>query len=47
MRYKYAGTTTEDFGCIAVLSRSNAVDDERAMLRQPMTLQDYMTGLGS
>jgi acetyl-CoA acetyltransferase len=36
------GTTSEDLGRIAVLSRSNAVDNERAMMRQPMTLQDYM-----
>jgi acetyl-CoA acetyltransferase len=36
------GTTSEDFGRIAVLSRSNAVDNERAMMRQPMTMQDYM-----
>jgi len=37
------GTTSEDFGRIAVLSRQNAVDNERAMMRKPMTLDDYMT----
>jgi acetyl-CoA acetyltransferase len=36
------GTTCEDLGRIAVLSRSNAVDNERAMMRKPMTLDDYM-----
>jgi len=36
------GTTNEDFGRIAVLSRTNALDNERAMMRKPMTLDDYL-----
>jgi acetyl-CoA acetyltransferase len=36
------GTRNEDFGRIAVLSRTNALDNERAMMRKPMTLDDYM-----
>jgi acetyl-CoA acetyltransferase len=36
------GTQHEDFGRIAVLSRTNALDNERAMMRKPMTLDDYM-----
>jgi acetyl-CoA acetyltransferase len=36
------GTTSEDFGRIAVLSRTNALDNERAMMRTPMTLDDYL-----
>ena len=36
------GTTSEDLGRIAVLSRSNAVDNERAVMRTPMTLDDYL-----
>jgi len=36
------GTTSEDFGRIAVLSRTNALDNERAMMRKPMTLDDYL-----
>jgi acetyl-CoA acetyltransferase len=35
------GTTSEDFGRIAVLSRTNALDNERAMMRKPMTLADH------
>jgi acetyl-CoA acetyltransferase len=35
------GTTSEDFGRIAVLSRANALDNPRAMMRTPMTLDDY------
>ena len=35
------GTTSEDFGRIAVLSRTNALDNERAMMRTPMTLEDH------
>jgi acetyl-CoA acetyltransferase len=36
------GTTNEDLGRIAVLSRANAVDNERAMMRTPMTMDDYL-----
>lgn len=35
------GTTSEDFGRIAVLSRNHALDNERAMMRTPMTLDDH------
>jgi acetyl-CoA acetyltransferase len=35
------GTTEEDFGRIAVLCRTNAVDNERAIMRSPLTLDDY------
>jgi acetyl-CoA acetyltransferase len=36
------GTTSEDLGRIAVLSRTNALDNDRAMMRKPITLDDYM-----
>ena len=36
------GTTSEDFGRIAVLSRTHALDNERAMMRTPMTMDDYL-----
>ncbi len=36
------GTTSEDFGRIAILSRTNALDNERAMMRTPMTMDDYL-----
>jgi acetyl-CoA acetyltransferase len=36
------GTKHEDLGRIAVLSRTNAIDNERAMMRKPMTLDDYL-----
>ena len=36
------GTESEDFGRIAVLSRTHALDNERAMMRKPMTLDDYL-----
>jgi acetyl-CoA acetyltransferase len=36
------GTTSEDLGRIAVLSRDNALDNDRAMMRTPMTLDDYL-----
>jgi acetyl-CoA acetyltransferase len=35
------GTTSEDLGRIAVLSRTNALDNERAMMRKPMSLEDH------
>jgi acetyl-CoA acetyltransferase len=36
------GTTNEDLGRIAILCRSNAIDNQRAMMRQPMTMDDYL-----
>lgn len=37
------GTKHEDFGRIAVLSRANALDNERAMMKgRPLTLENYM-----
>ncbi len=36
------GTTNKDFGRIAILSRTNALDNERAMMRKPMTMDDYL-----
>jgi acetyl-CoA acetyltransferase len=36
------GTTYEDFGRIAMLCRQNALDNERAMMRTPLTLDDYL-----
>ena len=36
------GTAHEDFGRIAVLSRTNALDNERAMMRKPMTMDNYL-----
>jgi len=36
------GTKNEDLGRIAVQSRANAVDNERAMQRKPFTLDEYM-----
>ncbi len=36
------GTTSEDLGRIAVLSRTNALDNEQAMMRKPMSLDDYL-----
>jgi acetyl-CoA acetyltransferase len=35
------GTTNEDFGRVAVTCRANAVKNERAMMRTPMTLADH------
>jgi acetyl-CoA acetyltransferase len=37
------GTTNEDLGRIAILSRTHALDNERAMMRSPMTMDDYLT----
>jgi acetyl-CoA acetyltransferase len=36
------GTVDEDFGRIAILSRTHALDNERAMMRTPMTMDDYL-----
>lgn len=36
------GTTHEDLGRIAILSRTHALDNERAMMRTPMSMDDYL-----
>ncbi len=36
------GTTHEQLGQIAVQQRANAVDNERALMRKPITLDDYL-----
>jgi acetyl-CoA acetyltransferase len=36
------GTTAEDLGRIALLSRRHAVDNERAMMRTPLTMDAYL-----
>jgi len=36
------GTTSEDLGRIALLSRRHAMDNERAMRRAPLTMEDYL-----
>src|SRR5262249_21514451 len=36
------GTTSEDLGRIAILNRTHALDNERAMMRTPMTMDDYL-----
>jgi acetyl-CoA acetyltransferase len=36
------GTTNEDFGRIAIMSRNHALDNERAMMRTPMTMDEYL-----
>jgi acetyl-CoA acetyltransferase len=36
------GTDYEDFGRLAILCRTNAVDNERAMMRTPLTMDDYL-----
>jgi acetyl-CoA acetyltransferase len=36
------GTTSEDLGRIAMLSRTNALDNPRAMMHEPMTMDDYL-----
>jgi len=37
------GTTAEDLGNIAILSRDHALDNERAMMRgKPLTMDDYL-----
>lgn len=35
------GTTSEDFGRVAVTFRANAAKNERAMMRTPITLEDH------
>lgn len=36
------GTTNEDLGSMALLGRRHAVDNERAMMRKPLTIEDYL-----
>ena len=36
------GTTSEDLGRIALLGRRHALDNERAMMRKPLTMDDYL-----
>jgi acetyl-CoA acetyltransferase len=36
------GTTSEDLGRLAILCRNNAIDNERAMMRKPLTMEDYL-----
>ena len=36
------GTTHEDLGHIAMLCRTHALDNDRAMMRTPMTMDDYL-----
>jgi len=36
------GTTAEQLGAIALSQRENAVKNERAMLRTPLTMEDYL-----
>ena len=36
------GTTHEDLGRIAIMSRTHALDNPRAMMREPMTMDDYL-----
>lgn len=36
------GVTREDFGRIAVSQRTNALSNPRAIMKKPMTLEDYM-----
>lgn len=35
------GTTEEDLGAVAITARAHAVDNERAMMRRPMSMEDY------
>lgn len=37
------GTTSEQLAAVAIASRANAVTNERAMQRQPITMDDYMS----
>jgi acetyl-CoA acetyltransferase len=36
------GTTSEDLGRMAVLCRNHALDNDRAMMRRPLTMEDYL-----
>ena len=39
---RHAGATREDFGTICVAQRKSAMDNPRALLRKPMTMDDYL-----
>jgi acetyl-CoA acetyltransferase len=44
-RHKHVyGTTAEDFGQIAVMQRGHALGNEHAMMRTPLTMDDYLAG---
>jgi acetyl-CoA acetyltransferase len=36
------GTTNEDLGRVAIMSRNHALDNPRAMMREPMSMDDYL-----
>ena len=36
------GTTNEDFGRVAIMSRNHALDNPRAMMHVPLTMDDYL-----
>jgi acetyl-CoA acetyltransferase len=36
------GTTAEDLGRLAIMSRNHALDNERATMRTPLTMDDYL-----
>jgi len=36
------GTTSEDFGRVAIMSRNHALDNPRAMMHEPLTMDDYL-----
>ena len=36
------GTTSEQFGTVAIVQRENAATNERAMMRKPITMDDYL-----
>jgi acetyl-CoA acetyltransferase len=36
------GTTSEDLGRLAILCRTNALDNDRAVMRTPYTLEEYL-----
>jgi len=43
MHMERFGTTQEQFGAIAVQQRRNAADNERALMRKPITIEDYLS----
>jgi acetyl-CoA acetyltransferase len=36
------GTTNEDLGRVAIMSRNHALDNPRAMMHEPMSMDDYL-----
>jgi acetyl-CoA acetyltransferase len=36
------GTTNEDFGRVAIMSRNHALDNPRAMMHEPLSMDDYL-----